>query len=144
MTVSPPSPRAQSRRQARRAAFVVLYQADVLGTAPEPLLERHAADTGQPTDAYTREVVDGVLGASGRLDALVDGAADGWTARRLGAVERAVLRLALWEMLDREDVPAPVAIDEAVELARRYASPEAATFVNGVLGRIARDRGVGR
>ena len=67
-----------------------------------------------------------MLGASGRLDALVDGAADGWTARRLGAVERAVLRLALLGAGERRGLPRRVAIDEAVELAKRYAAAEAA------------------
>ncbi|MEO9175776.1 MAG: transcription antitermination factor NusB, partial [Gaiellales bacterium] len=58
-----------------------------------------------------------------------------------GTVERAILRLALWELSERPDVPAEVAIDEAIELAKRYASAEAASLVNGVLGRIAREEG---
>jgi N utilization substance protein B len=139
-----PAARAVSRRQARRAAFVLLYQHDVMQADLEPLYERYAADTGEPIPAYTREVVEGVAGSLPELDGQIDAAASGWTADRLGAVERAILRLALWELASREDVPASVAIDEAVELAKRYASPEAASFVNGVLGRVARESGRGR
>jgi N utilization substance protein B len=67
----------------------------------------------------------------------VDEAAAGWTADRLGAVERSILRLATWELRGGE-IPTAVIIDEAVELAKRYAGAEAAPFVNGVLGAIAR------
>jgi N utilization substance protein B len=136
--------RAVSRRQARRAAFVLLYQHDVIESELDPLYERYAADTGEPIPEYTREVVEGVAGSIPELDAQIDAAASGWTADRLGAVERAILRLALWELGERPDVPVSVAIDEAVELAKRYASPEAATFLNGILGRVARERGQGR
>ena len=138
------SQRVVSRRQARRAAFVLLYQHDVVATPFEALFERYAADTGEPVPAYAREVVDGVTAALPEIDARLDAAATGWTSDRLGAVERAVLRLAAWELTTRPDIPVPAVIDEAVELAKRYASPEAATFVNGVLGRIARDEGTGR
>ena len=113
-----------SRRQARRAAFVLLYQLDVR-EIPE----------------YTREVVDGASGMLRILDRRLDGATQGWSIDRLGAVERAILRLALWELSERPDVPAEVAIDEAVELAKRYASAEAGGLVNGVLGRLAREEG---
>jgi N utilization substance protein B len=137
--------RAVSRRQARRAAFVLLYQHDVIEADLEALYERYSADTGEAIPAYTREVVEGVAADVPRLDAQIDAAASGWTADRLGAVERAILRLALWELGERSaDVPVSVAIDEAVELAKRYATPEAATFVNGVLGRVVRDQGRGR
>ena len=89
---------------------------------------------------YTREAVEGVQRDRAAIDAAVDAAAAGWTADRLGAVERAILRLATWELRGGE-LPAAVVIDEAVELAKRYAGPEAAPFVNGVLGAIAAWRG---
>jgi N utilization substance protein B len=134
-----PTPTA-SRRQSRRAAFVLLYQMDVLAADPETVASRYAAGAGQPVPAYAREALDGASASREELDAQIDGAADGWTADRLGAVERAILRLALWEIEHRPDVPVEVSIDEAVELAKRYASPAAAGFVNGVLGRVARER----
>jgi N utilization substance protein B len=138
------SQRVVSRRQARRAAFVLLYQHDVVETPLEALVERYEADTGEPLPLYAREVVDGVTASLSGLDQRLDAAATGWTSDRLGAVERAVLRLAAWELTTRPDIPAAAVIDEAVELAKRYASPEAASFVNGVLGRIAREEGTGR
>jgi N utilization substance protein B len=86
---------------------------------------------------YTRAAVEGVLRDRVAIDAAVDAAASGWTSDRLGAVERSILRLATWELRAGE-LPAAVVIDEAVELAKRYAGSEAAPFVNGVLGAIAR------
>jgi N utilization substance protein B len=132
---------AVSRRQARRAAFVLLYQLDMRDAPLESLYERYAADAGTPIPAYTREAVDGASGMLGILDRRLDGATQGWSIDRLGAVERAILRLALWELAERPDVPAEVAIDEAIELAKRYASAEAASLINGVLGRLARESG---
>jgi len=132
--------RTISRRQARRAAFVLLYQHDLLDEAAESLIARRAVDDPTPVSDFTREVVAGVVANKTAIDALIDRRADGWTAERLGTVERAVLRLALWE-LEHGDAPAAVVVSEAVALARRYASPEAAAFVNGLLGRVARDRG---
>jgi N utilization substance protein B len=130
-----------SRRQARRAAFVLLYQLDLRDAPLDQLYERYAADSGTPIPAYTREAVDGAAGMLGILDRRLDGATQGWTVDRLGAVERAILRLALWELAERPDVPAEVAIDEAIELAKRYASADAASLINGVLGRLARESG---
>jgi N utilization substance protein B len=135
---------AVSRRQARRAAFVLLYQQDVVGGPMEPLVERYELDTQRPLPAYAREALDGVGATSDALDARIDGASAEWRVERLGAVERAILRLALWELTERDDVPVAVAIDEAVGLAKRYASPEAGALVNGILGRVAREAGRGR
>ena len=86
--------RVVSRRQARRAAFVLLYQHDVIEADLDELYERYSADTGEPIPAYTREVVEGVASTVPQLDDQIDAAASGWTADRLGAVERAILRLA--------------------------------------------------
>jgi N utilization substance protein B len=136
MTETPP--RAVSRRQARRAAFVLTYQLDVrAGADLDELAARYLADTGMEVPAYTREVVEGVQRDLAAIDAAVDAAAAGWTADRLGAVERAILRLATWELRGGE-LPAAVVIDEAVELTKRYAGAEAAPFVNGILGAVAR------
>lgn len=120
------------RRAARRTALVLLYQWDVTG---QPLASLYEGDV----DAYAREVAEGVVADAESLDRRITAAAEGWTADRLGAVERNVLRIAIHE-LDGEGVPPEVAVDEAVELAKRYASDEAARLVNGILGRILRER----
>lgn len=132
-----------SRRQARRAAVMLLYQEDMTGHAMDAIVAQHEQDAGRPLPAYARGLIDGVHESQARLDAELDELAEGWTVERIAPVERAVLRVGLLE-LDRDDPPAPVAIAEAVALARRYASPEAAAFVNGILGSAARGRGTGR
>jgi transcription antitermination protein NusB len=120
------------RRAARRTALVLLYQLDVTG---QPLASLYDGDV----DDYACELAEAVVRDAGELDARITAAAEGWTADRLGAVERNVLRIAIHE-LDSDDVPDEAAINEAVELAKRYASNEAGKLVNGILGRVQRDR----
>ena len=132
-----------SRRAERRAAAFLLYQRDLTGGPFEDLYAAYTRDTEQPVSEFMRGVVEGAWDDRRALDAAIDEAAEGWTAERMAVLERNILRLAAWELRAGE-VPAAVAIDEAVELAKRYASPEAAALVNGVLGRLARELGVGR
>jgi transcription antitermination protein NusB len=120
-----------SRKGARRDALFVLYQWDVTG---QPLASLHEGEL----DPYAQELVNGVAAQAPELDAKITDASSDWTADRLGALERNVLRIALWE-LERDEVPLEVAIDEAVSLAKRYASEDAGGLVNGILGRVARE-----
>jgi N utilization substance protein B len=120
-----------SRREARRAAVFVLYQWDVTATPLGSLYEGEV-------DEYTRRIVDAVAARTPELDERITAAADDWTADRLGAVERNVLRVAI-EELDEAEVPREVVLDEAVTLAKRYASDDAGRLVNGILGRIVRE-----
>jgi transcription antitermination protein NusB len=121
-----------SRRAARRTALFLLYQWDVTG---QPLASLYEGEV----DPYAKEVAEGVVARAEELDRRITNAADDWTADRLGVVERNVLRIALYE-LDGVAVPVEVAIDEAVTLAKRYATEEAARLVNGILGRVVRER----
>jgi transcription antitermination protein NusB len=120
-----------SRKTARRDALFVLYQWDVTG---KPLASLHEGEL----DPYAQELADGVAAEAADLDARINEASAEWSADRLGALERNVLRIALWE-LDRGEVPLEAAIDEAVSLAKRYSSEEAGRLVNGILGRVARE-----
>jgi transcription antitermination protein NusB len=120
------------RRAARRTAFILLYQWDVTG---QPLASLYEGEV----DEYARATAEEVAGRAAELDRRITDASEEWTADRLGAVERTVLRIALVE-LDGDDVPDEVAIDEAVNLSRRYASDDAARLVNGILGRIVREK----
>jgi N utilization substance protein B len=120
------------RHSARRTALFVLYQWDVTG---QPLASLYEGEV----DPFARETADAVVANAGDYDRRITEAAEGWTADRLGAIERNVLRIALYE-LDGDDVPDEVAIDEAVTLAKRYATDDAARLVNGILGRIVRER----
>ena len=119
------------RRQARRAALFLLYQWDLTS---QPLGTLYEGDV----DAYAREVAEGVAERAEELDVRITEASTEWPASRLGAIERNVLRIALYE-LDVGTVPAEVALDEAVRLAKRYASEEAGRLVNGILGRVLRE-----
>jgi N utilization substance protein B len=111
---------------------VALYQSDVTGRKAAELLERGAT-------AFTRELVDGVGRERAELDGLIARHASGWSLERIAPLERNILRVALHELLHRADVPAEVAIDEAVEAAKELCSVDAPGFVNGILGAIARE-----
>lgn len=120
------------RRAARRTALVLLYQWDVTGQELASLFEGDI-------DPFSRELAQGVVERHEELDERITAAADDWTADRLGALERNILRMAILE-LDRGTVPVEVAIDEAVSLAKRYSSEDAGRLVNGILGQIAKER----
>jgi transcription antitermination protein NusB len=120
-----------SRRAGRRAALFMLFQWDVTGKELGSTYEGDA-------DEFAWETARAVADRAEELDRRIDEATQGWPADRLGALERNVLRIAIHE-LERDEVPTEVAIDEAVRLAKRYASDEAGKLVNGILGKIARE-----
>lgn len=121
-----------SRREARRAAVFMLFQWDVTGG---PLGSTYEGEV----DDFARETAERVAASASDLDRRIDEATEGWPADRLGALERNVLRVGIYE-LEHGEVPTEVAIDEAVRLAKRYSSDEAGRLVNGILGRIAREK----
>jgi N utilization substance protein B len=126
------------RRDARRRAIDILIQADLTGRPPEAVLEElRSLDEKIPT--FTEELVRGVAERLGELDAIIGERAEGWTVPRMAVVDRTLLRVACHEMLHREDVPVAVAIDEAVEAAKELSTEDSGRFVNGLLGRIARE-----
>jgi transcription antitermination protein NusB len=120
-----------SRRAGRRAALFMLFQWDVTGKELGSTFEGDA-------DEFAWETARAVADRAEELDRRIDEATQGWPADRLGALERNILRIAIHE-LELGEVPAEVAIDEAVRLAKRYASDEAGKLVNGILGKIARE-----
>ena len=120
-----------SRRQARRQALFLLYQWDLSG-------QEIGSQYAEEIDPWARDVAAAVAERAPALDVRITRAADGWTADRLGVVERSALRVAVHE-LETGEVPAEVAINEAVAFAKRYASDDAAKLVNGILGRIQRE-----
>lgn len=90
----------------------------------------------RPLNSYTVTVAQGVTQHAAHVDDLISAHLQGWTLDRLPAVDRAILRVAVWELLHATDVPEPVAVDEAVELAKKLSTDESPGFVNGVLGQI--------
>jgi N utilization substance protein B len=121
------------RTDQRRAAVVALYQRDVTGRPFDDLVDDRAS-------GFTHELVEGVDAEREELDALIARYAEGWTVDRIAPLERNIMRVSLFEMLHRADVPDEVAIDEAVEAAKELCSAEAPAFVNGILGSVHRER----
>jgi len=132
-----------ARSKARKRALDILYAADVREAPVGDLLEAEAKRAaGEPQRAaswlYAREIVDGVQDHRGEIDDLITSHAQGWTLARMPAVDRAILRIGVWELKFNDEVPAAVAIDEAVELAKELSTDESSGFVHGVLAAIGR------
>jgi N utilization substance protein B len=119
------------RSDQRRDAVFALYQREITGRALEELLEG--------SKPFTRELADGVDESIPELDAEISRLARGWDLERIAPLERSILRVGLYEMRHRDDVPVEVAIDEAVGLAKEYCGADAPGFVNGILGSAARE-----
>ena len=131
----------KGRHQARKRAVDLLFEAEARGLTPAEVADERDALAARQTDvkplnAYTVTVARGVTQHAAHIDDLISAHLQGWTLDRLPAVDRAVLRVAVWELLHANDVPEPVAVDEAVELAKKLSTDESPGFVNGVLGQI--------
>ena len=120
-----------SRRAARRTALFLLYQWDLTG---KPLGANYEGEV----DDFARTLAEAVAGRADELDSRISEVSGDWPAKQLGTLERNILRIGVHE-LEEGTVPLEVAIDEAVTLAKRYASEDAGRLVNGILGRIARE-----
>jgi N utilization substance protein B len=132
-----------ARSKARKRALDILFQADVRGDDLATILaaEAQRASSEPSREAswlYAREIVDGVIDNRDAIDAQITTFAKDWTLARMPAVDRAVLRIGVWELLYNDEVPTGVAIDEAVELAKEFSTDESGSFVHGVLGGVAR------
>ena len=127
-----------SRRQERRLAIDVLYQADVTGTHAAEVLQTWA-DSDRAISEFTREIVTGLEAHQPEIDGLLEEHAEGWSVDRMAALDRTILRVAVFELLYRSDVPRSVAISEAVDAAAELSSDASRRFVNGLLGRIAQE-----
>jgi N utilization substance protein B len=124
----------QGRREARERALELLYESE---TKDIPTAEIIEALPVAP-DSYATALATGVDDNRDEIDALVGRHAKGWTLERMPSVDRAVLRMATFELLHRDDVPVAVAISEAVELAQEFSTDESGRFVNGVLSSVAK------
>jgi N utilization substance protein B len=121
------------RREARERALGLLYEAEAKGITPAEVLNELPV---APAPFAAAEVA-GVGACLPRLDELIERYAVGWAVDRMPAVDRALLRMAVWELLERPDIPTGAVISEAVELAKAYSTEESGRFINGVLGTIA-------
>jgi N utilization substance protein B len=132
-----------SRGKSRKRAIDVLYGADVREESINSVLlaeeNRQLADPTRRANswAYARQIVQGVAEHGDEIDELIETYSQGWTIERMPAVDRAIIRIGIWELLFNPDIPEAVAISEAVEEAKSLSTEDSSGFVNGLLGRIA-------
>ena len=142
----------KARREARRVAIDVLYQAEIRGCLPTEALAQYTRPStthdedadrggeqkrGEEGYVYARALIEGVQEKGADIDALLAKHADRWAIERMPVIDRTILRIAVFEMLWGPDVPIAVAINEAVELAKVLSTEDSGRFVNGLLGKIA-------
>ncbi|MGO4257485.1 transcription antitermination factor NusB [Marmoricola sp. RAF53] len=129
-----------ARSKARKRALDLIFAAEARQQVATDLLNEQVMAGDVPSNEYTVTLVKGVAEHAGRLDELITEYSRDWTLERMPAVDRNVLRLAIFEVLYVEDVPDAVAISEALNLVRDLSTDESPSFVNGVLGQISRDK----
>jgi len=125
-----------ARTKARKRAVDVLYEADIRSDDRLAVLRDRLETANPPVPEHTVRLVEGVAEHAVRIDELIDTHASGWSIDRLPDVDRAILRMAVFELLWADDVPDAVVIDEAVELAKALSTDDSPGYVNGVLGAI--------
>ncbi|MFI5294108.1 MAG: transcription antitermination factor NusB [Thermodesulfovibrionales bacterium] len=131
-----------NRRKARECALQMLFQSEFAGkekgvTFPEDFLP--GAKEKEGMKRFVEELVTGTIRNIAEIDKVMQGAAENWDLNRMAAVDRNILRLAIFEILYREDIPPAVTINEALEIAKKYSSLESVPFINGLLDKIAKD-----
>ena len=126
-----------ARSKARKRALDILFEAEMQGVQVSATLARRLASADPPLNDYTVTLVEGIIAHRERIDELLSTYAVGWTIDRMPAVDRNVLRIGVFEIVYRDDVPDAVAISEAVNLVRDLSTDHSPGFVNGLLGRIA-------
>lgn len=135
MTQRPASSEPDERTVARERALHLLYEAEVKGVEATAVLEQQVLEV----DELARTIVEGVVAHRETIDNRISGHLVGWTLQRMPTIDRIVLRMAAFELMERSDTPTAVILNEAVELAKRFSTDESPRFVNGVLGSVARD-----
>lgn len=131
----------RKRTRARRLAMLALYQADVLGDEFADDIRQWLSAKGRDRElvAFASNLFERTIRNIHNIDPLIEQAAQNWQLKRMAAVDRAILRMAVCEMLYESDTPPKVVINEAVELAKRYSTAASGSFVNGILDKIHKD-----
>ncbi len=135
-----PKSQMPARRKARKRALDVLYEADLRDRPPVEVLAGYLERIAKPHPehlGYTVRLVEGVAQHLDRVDEVIASYAEGWTLERMPVIDRNLARIAVYELLYLDEIDDPVAISEAVELARQMSTDDSPRFLNGVLGRIA-------
>ena len=129
-----------ARSKARKRALDVLYASELRGESADAALDRAIEEGEGPTNAYTSDLVRGVVEHQPRIDEVLASYSEGWALERMPAVDRNVLRLGIYELLYVDDVPDAVAVSEAMALVSDLSTDESPQFVNGVLGAVVRNK----
>jgi transcription antitermination protein NusB len=132
------------RRKAREYALQLLFQIDFTKRELERKdLEEFWSDKKESSDIkeFTEKLVKGTLESLEEIDSIIEKTTENWFLKRMAAVDRNILRFAAYEILHRKDIPYAVTINEALEIAKKYSSAEAASFLNGVLDKLAKEAG---
>jgi N utilization substance protein B len=128
------------RHRAREAALQALYLWEIGGVTPQQAVgvyfKEHASEAPEPVRAFATAIVEGTVGDLVAIDALITAHSAHWRIERLAIIDRLILRQAVWELRHEPETPAPVVLNEAIELARRFGTDNAVRFVNGVLDAI--------
>lgn len=133
----------KERRRAREWAMKALYQVDVANVKLVEAFQEAREPGWEKSEAYAKTLVEGVRDNRDEIDAMISRFAKGYSLDRVAAVDFAVLRLAIFEMVFGGEVPPAVAIDEAIELAKKYSTEQSGSFVNGILASVMTERGIG-
>jgi len=134
-----------SRTKARECALQALYQLDLSGGAPADVLAglwTHFEPVDEDTKAFAEALVRGAQREQEAIDRLIQRTSTNWKLERMARVDRNILRIAVYEILKRADVPVKVTLNEAIELSKKYGSEDSSAFVNGILDRIANSSGL--
>jgi transcription antitermination protein NusB len=126
-----------SRTKARETALQALYQLDTGGGSGQEVLSGHFDPLDAETRKFAEELVRGVQGERASIDLIIERTSTNWKIDRMARVDRNILRLAIYELLRREDVPVKVTLNEAIELGKKFGSEESSAFVNGILDKVA-------
>lgn len=133
----------RKRTRSRELALQVLYQLDARGADAIEQMD-HFLQSEEPNEIevheFTRKLVSGTIEAKESIDELLSAAAENWKLHRMAIVDRNILRMAVYEMLHIEEIPAKVSINEAIELGKRYSTKQSGSFINGILDRIRREQ----
>lgn len=127
-----------ARTKTRKRAVDILFESDLRGSDPAGTAAERGTDGDRPVQPYTFTLVEGVVQHRERIDELIESYTEGWTLDRMPGVDRAIVRIAVFELMWCDDVPDAVAIDEAVELAKSLSTDDSPNFINGLLRRLAR------
>jgi transcription antitermination protein NusB len=124
------------RRQGRECALQILYQFDITGKSYSIPIDRNQLDYPADVKAFANELVDGTLENLGEIDSVISEFSENWDISRMSYIDRNILRLAVYEIRFRQDIPYKVSINEAIELGKKYGSDQSGKFINGVLDKI--------